>query len=57
VHIVTSDWLAPYSYDAVYHTPTRVISGRYTVHSYGDAEGQWLFKGTFDAMDGSAQIA
>jgi hypothetical protein len=54
VHIVSSDWLDPYGYDALYSTPTQSISGHYSLHSYDDAEGQWLFKGTFDVVEGGS---
>lgn len=49
VHIVTSDWLDPYGYDAIYTTPKKSFSGRYVLFAYGDVDGCWLFKGVFDA--------
>src|SRR5215217_5679960 len=34
VHIVTSDWLDPYVYPAVYIMPAQSVAGTYSVHSY-----------------------
>ncbi len=48
VHIVTSDWLDPYRYEAVYVTPVQSVAGTYTVVRYGEVDGQWLFIGTFE---------
>jgi hypothetical protein len=48
VHIVTSDWLDPSRYEAVYGTPVQSFAGFYIVLNYGEAAGQWLFIGTFE---------
>jgi len=48
VHVVASEWLGSYGYEAIYSTPDQLIPGRYTPHGYSAVEGQWLLMGTFD---------
>ena len=47
VHLVTSHWLDPYPYSAVYIMPAQSISGTYAVHSYISEGDHWRFMGTF----------
>src|SRR5215217_2041745 len=55
VHIVTSDWLDPYAYPAVYVMPAQSVAGTYAVHSYIREGDQWRFMGMFErAQEGSA---
>jgi hypothetical protein len=57
VHIVTSDWLDPYAYPAVYVMPAQSVVGTYAVHSYISEGDQWRFMGIFnrDTSHESAQ--
>jgi hypothetical protein len=56
VHIVTSDWLAPNTYPALYTSPTQSVSGTYSVHTYIGEDDQWRFMGTFDrAQEGEQE--
>jgi hypothetical protein len=49
VHIRTSEWLDPGSYEATYVTGTQTASGHYNVIGYAVHEdGGYLFEGTFE---------
>jgi hypothetical protein len=49
VHIETNDWLDAHRYPVTYRTPTQSARGFYVVVDYASVDGQWLFKGVFDA--------
>jgi hypothetical protein len=57
VHIVTSDWLDPYIYSAIYTSPAQSVAGTYNVHSYATADDLWLFMGTFTPAQGDSAQA
>ena len=44
---MTSNWLDPYLYPAVYIMPAQSVSGTYSVYSYISEGDQWRFMGTF----------
>ena len=55
VHVVTRDWLDPYTYPAIYFSPTQTVSGTYTVHRYIREDDQWRLMGAFDRAPESEQ--
>lgn len=49
VHITTSDWLDPYSHEAVHITDSDSVEGVYAVFDCESIGGErWLFKGLFE---------